>query len=274
MAFQKRPDPIITEINSGAWMMTFSDLLTLLLAFFVLLLTMSSMDDRKFRDAFGMFSGAFGTLAKQSEAGMSPDFIVPISAPVPEILVADLNDMLDRTFREKSEKPKEKPEIPPEPEQYKHLFEVERVANGIVIRVAGAVLFEPGSAQLTRSAVELLGAVGLEVAFTHVPLRVESFVPPTDDNRDAAWTLSLERASNVASELARVRNLDAANLSLMGYGRQAPRTLRLDRERDIIVLRFFTPKANDADEPEGADANDASKKPEQTTDLGRDLSDG
>ena len=237
---QKKPEPIINEVDVGAWLMTFSDLLTLLLAFFVLLLTMSSMDDRKFKDAFGMFSGAFGTLMKQSEAGMQPDFIVPINAPIPEILVQDLEDLLDRHLREKLEEEIPPPDVQPEPEQYRPLFEVEQVAEGLEVRIAGDVLFGYQSAELHPRSVQLIVEVAGEVAEMGVPVRVKSYVPPVGMQRDTAWKVSVDRAAAVADVMTRVRGVDAQNISLMGYGRKAPRTLKLDRHGAVLVLTFFT----------------------------------
>ncbi|HPM76918.1 MAG TPA: flagellar motor protein MotB, partial [bacterium] len=47
--------------DPNAWMVTFSDLLTLMLTFFVLLLTMSSMDSKKLKEAFDSFLQMGGT---------------------------------------------------------------------------------------------------------------------------------------------------------------------------------------------------------------------
>ncbi|MEA2102399.1 MAG: flagellar motor protein MotB, partial [Thermodesulfobacteriota bacterium] len=44
------------------WMATFSDLVTLLITFFVLLISMSSMNDKAFNDVFGFFNDAIGPL--------------------------------------------------------------------------------------------------------------------------------------------------------------------------------------------------------------------
>lgn len=49
--------------NPNAWMITFADLCTLLLTFFVLLFSMSSLNDRAFRNTFQNFSKATGILA-------------------------------------------------------------------------------------------------------------------------------------------------------------------------------------------------------------------
>ncbi len=237
MSNQKKPEPNVKVVVTGQWMMTFSDLLTLLLAFFVMLLTMSSMDDRKFRDAFGMFSGAFGTLAKQTDPGMAPDFIVPIAAPIPEILVSDLEDLLDRHMREESaDELTTPPDVPPEPEDYKPLFTVERVPNGVEVRIAGDLLFELGKARLRPRSVNLLRVVAGEVADMQVDVRVQSWVAPQFD-RDHAWAVSLDRASAVADVIARTRGVDGKRVSLMGYGRPADE--QLNGSSSVVALKFF-----------------------------------
>ena len=56
------PRPKVTEnkIDTNSWMTTYTDLMTLLLTFFVLLLSLSTMDSRKKRDALNSLVGAFG----------------------------------------------------------------------------------------------------------------------------------------------------------------------------------------------------------------------
>jgi chemotaxis protein MotB len=49
-------------LGQTVWMVTFSDLCTLLLTFFVLLLSMSSLNQRALRIAFNNFTASSGTL--------------------------------------------------------------------------------------------------------------------------------------------------------------------------------------------------------------------
>jgi chemotaxis protein MotB len=53
-----------TQQPSQEWLVTFGDLLTLLITFFVLLISMSSMDAQQLRKTFGFFTGAFAALEK------------------------------------------------------------------------------------------------------------------------------------------------------------------------------------------------------------------
>ncbi len=50
------------EIDPNSWMITFADLVMLLLTFFVLLLTMSSMDAKKLQNLMTHFSSSTGVL--------------------------------------------------------------------------------------------------------------------------------------------------------------------------------------------------------------------
>ena len=48
--------------GAPGWMVTFADLMTLLLTFFVLLLSMSTLDNQKVKLALGSLRGALGVL--------------------------------------------------------------------------------------------------------------------------------------------------------------------------------------------------------------------
>ena len=225
--------------HGGSWLVSLCDLLSLLLCFFVLLLTMASMDDKKFKDNFGMFSGAFGTLAKANEAGMSPSFIVPIAAPIPEILVKDIEDVIDHNLREKADTPpRPAPEVAPEPKEYKSLFSVEAVPEGIEVRIAAGLIFAPESAEILPWAAVLLREVGGELIGSARAVAVETWVAPVRGKVDGAWALALERAGAVVEVVGGVKGLDPKSLTLMGYGRPATNRLKGDGGDSLVRLLF------------------------------------
>ena len=96
MARRRKP-PEESGGTSQAWLVTFCDLLTLLITFFVLLISMSSMDSQKLRKAFGFFRGAFAALETgkgMSEAQVNLRTNAQPKAPLRETLGAS-PDMLD-----------------------------------------------------------------------------------------------------------------------------------------------------------------------------------
>ena len=82
MGKQREPAPE-KKRDSNEWMATFADLVTLLLTFFVLFLTMSSLDSKVLITSFGFFDGALGALARaQAELTFSaPNFSRSIVPP-------------------------------------------------------------------------------------------------------------------------------------------------------------------------------------------------
>ncbi len=78
---RRKKDDAPTKPNTG-WMLTFGDLLTLLITFFVLLISMSSMQQKKIAQAFGFFSGALANL-ERAKGTRSDNPRVVASKPVP-----------------------------------------------------------------------------------------------------------------------------------------------------------------------------------------------
>ena len=53
-------EPDDDEDDAGSWLTTFADLATLLMTFFILILSFAQMDIVKFQDALGSLQNAFG----------------------------------------------------------------------------------------------------------------------------------------------------------------------------------------------------------------------
>ena len=78
------------------WIVTFSDLVTLLLTFFVLLLSMANMDQAKFELASDSLAGAFGVLGSSDKTEISTPKVVTFS-PVND----DFNTQVYRRLKTK-----------------------------------------------------------------------------------------------------------------------------------------------------------------------------
>ena len=82
MARRKKKSISGSKPDQG-WLVTFGDLLTLLITFFVLLISMSSMDQKKLKNAFGFFSGALGNLESgKGKSGQGGQVIPGTVAPM------------------------------------------------------------------------------------------------------------------------------------------------------------------------------------------------
>ena len=201
-----------------AWLVTFSDLMTLLLTFFVLLLSMAVMDERAKRVVIGSVSQAFGfgeqvanPLAES--AGNKRHEPGPMDGPTDDL--AALRDMVfddvdkDLDFREN---------------KYVQIFSIN-----------DEVLFVPGGTELSREGVLLLDRIVPYLQQMRYPLLVAGHtavrrdeetrdysVDLTGKGMDSTWPLSFDRALSVYRHLTE-RGISPGNLSLEAFGQYHPR---------------------------------------------------
>jgi chemotaxis protein MotB len=86
--------------SKSSWMVTFSDLATLLLTFFVLLLSMSSLDDKAFRSAFHNFNSSTGILLfkESDQIRLAKDMVIQeICKSLESIHMLDIRDIDENT---------------------------------------------------------------------------------------------------------------------------------------------------------------------------------
>jgi chemotaxis protein MotB len=216
MAKQKCPE---CEECLPAWLAAFGDLMSLLLCFFVLLLSMSSMDAKKVSEAIGSLSGAMSVLEGGTKTEISKKRILestPIdsqdetSTAVNRIkqAVGDANEMMEKT---------QSPTIT-----------VEEAQDGFVIKLPSSLLFKPGSATIeNQDALLFLKRIALITQELPNDTRV-SAQGYTDDTQPGAdspfkdnWELSSARAISVVHELI-LDGVDPARLSASGYAQYHP----------------------------------------------------
>jgi len=136
--------------GAPAWMATFADMMSLLLTFFVLLLSFATMDIVKFRDAMGSIQQALGFMP--SGTGMFQHTNNPTLYEKPlatssltkgELTSEMVSEMSDAISEELKEVIK----------QYglKNEVELEKSKRGVILRVRGKVLFNAGEAELKES---------------------------------------------------------------------------------------------------------------------------
>ncbi len=232
------------------WMTSFADLLTLLLCFFVLLLTMRAMDNQKFEQVMDGFGGAFGVTGKTMETGVSRAVIVPLGPPVPDTVTNDIDDVLtehiDAAF---SHRVPPAAATPPEPPAYKSLFETEISATELVTRIDAGVLFEEGTDRLLPHSREAIGNVATSLRAEPGDLEVTCYVPPGPAlEPDEAWDLAARRAAVVAEVAVSEGPFDKRRLAAMGYGKAVPDAKRIDATHPALVLTLTFRRADPFDE--------------------------
>lgn len=222
---------LVQHSNTERWLLTYADLITLLLAFFIVMYSMSRLD----ADKFDRMSHALGGALRGDE--MAPPHLAVAGRP-------DLGQLLELGTRI----------------QEKVRFEglAEKIAvtqdeRGLVIRVLESAAFDPGSAELKPQMHSVLGLLASELGPLDNHLRVEGHtddLPISTVQYPSNWELSTNRATGVVRYLVEVLEVDPARVSALGYGEfrpvadnQSADGRARNRRVDLIVL------ADSSDEP-------------------------
>ncbi|MCG6905424.1 MAG: OmpA family protein [Desulfobacteraceae bacterium] len=212
----------LAQVDPNAWMVTFADLVMLLLTFFVLLLTMKSMDTGKVRTIFNI---AAATQGPMSHSAVSPR-VSPIddAQGAPRIdtlsdsrLVAEAVELLNGIQRVKAENP--------EMAAVLDLLGVSEDQRGVVISLEADHLFASGEAVIRPQKLPILEGIKkvLRFAANQILIMGHSDRQPVVGGRFASnWELSLERALSVHAVLTAPPGLDPAQLGVGGYGDRRP----------------------------------------------------
>lgn len=204
-----------------AWVMTFADLMSLLMCFFVLLLAFSEMDAQKFKQLAGSMKQAFGV-----QADVKADFIpkgtsvitrefspgkpVPTSIEAVRQFTVDSSrntlDYLDRTNKneEQVERDLERLKEALKDEIKKGIATVTRDGGRIIVVIHEHGSFPSGSEKLRDSILPTLDKVADQVIWMNGVVQVTGHtdnVPIKTQRFRSNWDLSSARAVSVAHRL-------------------------------------------------------------------------
>jgi chemotaxis protein MotB len=225
------------------WLLTYSDLITLLMIFFVVLYSLSSMNARKFQAMALSLSNAMG--------GGQSVMNDPGTSLAPGISGSSLvNEMeITKEMSEISELERIRKELQEYIDQngLNGKITVNMEERGVVLSFQDVVLFPLGSAVFMPEAGEMIVKIGQIIIETPQYLRVEGHTDnlPINTREFASnWELSVARSTSVVQELIHKLNFPPHRLSATGYGEFRPRALndtaanrQKNRRVDIVILK-------------------------------------
>jgi len=186
--------------DSGGWLTTYADMMTLLMTFFVLLFAMSTLDPVKleqFGDSFGKEEGA----RKKSK----------------KVSLSQINKEVKNLVKD---------------QKLQEQVKVRMDARGVTLEIASDLAFQVGSADLSRPIMDFLVklvttmdkatyAIAVEGHTDNVPMRSSKF--PSN------WELSSSRASAVIRYLTS-QGIPGDKFRAIGFGDTAPKVANDTRE--------------------------------------------
>ncbi|MDX9703453.1 MAG: flagellar motor protein MotB [Candidatus Auribacterota bacterium] len=199
---QKIPEP---PKGAPLWMTTYGDMMTLLLCFFVLLLSFSSIAQEEFNKAIGSLQGYLGILVSHNVAVVDKKFINTE-------MVRNNNPS---NMKKEAEQDKEKPEsyiisLAEEVEktaQKKGIggsVEVIQFLNSIRVRIPVSIAFKQGKMTLSEESKEVLKKIARLTKNLPYSIDVEGHtdnVPIYSEKYNSNWDLSSARAIQVVEYL-------------------------------------------------------------------------
>lgn len=230
--------------NHERWLLTYSDLITLLMVFFVVMYALSSVNAKKFQSVALSLSHAMG-------GGGQSVLNEPGTSLAPGISGSSLIEEMQMTVDTKEASDLEK--IRKELQAYidenglNDKVSVDLEERGVVLSFKDVALFALGSADLTQDARELINKTGQILKKAPQFIRVEGHtdnLPINTAQFPSNWELSVTRATRVVQELINEQNLSPDRLSAAGYGEFRPKSpndttqnRQQNRRVDIVVLK-------------------------------------
>ncbi|MFD2207911.1 flagellar motor protein MotB [Kiloniella antarctica] len=190
---RKSKKETIVTVNYGSnWMVTFTDLVALMLTFFVLLYSMSVMEEKKWRNLVTSLSNSLTIEQRILEPKPSKSLTMD---PVDFVPGEDL-DYLSTLIAEK---------VKDDPQLSKAILT--RLEDRLVISLPGDLLFEPGEIKPRDEAETVLLRLGRVLRFIDNKIEIAGHADPSVQKSEGAfssnWSLSLARADYVAGLLGK-----------------------------------------------------------------------
>lgn len=253
MAKRKERPP---EEGSPAWMSTFSDLMNLLLCFFVMLFASSTMDEGKIQKIAASFdnttfnilnnspvsivdgdlmSGGVTQLkdiksilseAGKNVEGTTGENAVSSSSDAEKLSDEDLKTEYEKRGEEQSEEMYN--EIVQSAESYMIDDQIimDYNAQYVELDLNGSILFDSGSAEVRDDAKMFLQKIAsILVKYKYCVIEIEGHtddVPISTSKFENNRELSAERARNVYEYITEQENFIDSNLKIAGYGESKP----------------------------------------------------
>jgi chemotaxis protein MotB len=254
MSDEEQSSPEEGDVGVPAWVMTFADLMTLLMCFFVLLLAFSEMDAQKFKQLSGSMKQAFG-VQREIKADDIPkgtsiiamEFSPGIPQPTPFQIVqqetsddtkdnlefsegsdADKKNLAERMYAAAVESVREEAEKLVEDLQEEietGMLEVEWSEAEITVRLKEKSTFNSGEAKLKSSSFQIIDRVSQSLNKIEGSIIVAGHsdnVPISTYEYRSNWELSAARAANVVHHLTKNGHVDPYRVQMRAHAETKP----------------------------------------------------
>lgn len=242
--------PKVEKDTAERWLLTYADLMNLLLIFFIVLYAMSQVDKAKFNQLAQSLNMALGNsslteyIDNSAQGGKS---LIPLPADSSSVVPSKLEDQQIDQLKKQVDEVVEKKGLKGE-------INVAVQERGVVISINAQLLFKSGSAELEADSKPTIGEIGdilLKVPGKQIKIEGHTDTDPINSPLfPSNWELSSARSTNVLRLLVDKTHIDPKSISAVGYGEFRPLVPNTTEENktknrrvDIVILRDAFDKA-------------------------------
>ena len=212
--------------NSERWLLTYADMITLLMLFFIVLYSMSQVDVAKYTQVSQALESAFsggnwGIFESEPNAGSRQLFTSGRG-------LLSTNDKYPLVKNKPPKKKKVYNQVITVLQPYIKADKVRVVSNesGIVISLSSDLFFDPGSAQIVQENTAVLDTVSSLLKKLDNNLRIEGHTDNqplniTNPKYRSNWELSSQRSINIL-EYFEAKGVSSKNMSAVSFGSTRP----------------------------------------------------
>lgn len=253
------------HVNHEAWAIPYGDLVTLLLAFFVVMYAVSSVNEGKYRVLSDSLVAAFrGTprtfepisigekvVKSKSEEGtnaLDPNRILNFETPEDTATDTALQGHLDQMAGDLERAMQVLID--------REMIRVRREPSWVEVEINTDILFPSGSAEISTDAIDILDKLAAVLAARNYPIRIEGHTDDRPINTlqfPSNWELSAARAARIV-RLFESRGIASARMLVAGLGEHRPVGDNLTaegRNRNRRVTLVILGTANDMPDAPG-----------------------
>ena len=255
-----------TKKGAPSWMVSFCDLMQLLLTFFIMLFSTSSTDAVKLQELLTSFSGGQSIFEKQEQSTIveldtkekgeseKPDIENEEDSELTSSKIETLKEQLDEQLSNNNSKEAQiienelKEDLTKQgfsSKEISQIIEITSSSEGVLIRFKDGVLFDPGATEIKEDGQRILKILGGTINKKQ-ELKIEGHtddIPTGNSIYKTNWELSTARAISVMSYLTNNKYISEKHCSIAGYSEFKPlaenisdKNRALNRRVDILIV--------------------------------------
>ena len=208
---KKKVEEASDEPTAPFWMTTYGDMVTLLLTFFILMISFANMDERKWAMAAKSLQGALGVMEQykvemqmmQETPGGEDDMLIR----------SDVMERLQEFEQQIAEQINDGD------------ITVESIKNGLLIQMGNKLLFNSGEAELKPEAYDILKLIAKTTKDDAAEIVISGHtdnIPINSKKYPSNWELSGARAITVVNYLIDEAGIQPKILAATAYGEHRP----------------------------------------------------